>query len=127
MAHYLHLFQRWQHLFVSHYRGWLRRRHTINPTDYTAHLHPGRFEGEISATEYFHEQMLNGGGETLWADLAEGSSVTQAVIFRVNADETAAFNLPIGATFMIREDSRFVYGTCHENRAAAEKKFRDRL
>ena len=29
---------------------------------YTAHQHPGKFEGESAATEYFYEQMLNGDG-----------------------------------------------------------------
>ena len=32
---------------------------------YTAHLHPGKFEGESAATEYYYELMLEGVGEDI--------------------------------------------------------------
>lgn len=103
----------------------------IDPTKYTAHLHPGKFETESSgATEYFHEQMLNGDGETIFADQVcneelDYEPIDSATIFTVQADEPEAFDLPHGATFMIREDSQgFVYGSVHANREEAEAKFR---
>jgi hypothetical protein len=105
---------------------------SINPANYTAHLHPGKFEGETAATEYFHEQMLNGDGEAIFAEIpvADGpddftyDEDAQADIFFIDADESEAFGLPIGACFMIREDSQgFVYGSVHANRDEAQAKF----
>lgn len=109
---------------------------TINPSKYTAHLHPGKFEGETAATCYFHEQMLNGEGETIYEsnfiEIDENEDFVEdcrkADLFDVNADESEAFDLPIGAIFMIREDSQgFVYGFVHANRAEAEAKFKSWL
>ena len=104
---------------------------TIDTSKYTQHKHSGKFEGETAATEYFYEQMLDGDGETIYAedyneqsDFAENS----ATIFRVQADEPEAFGLNHGDIFMIREDSQgFAYGSVHANRAEAEAKFRDWL
>ena len=105
----------------------------IDTTKYTAHQSPGKFEGEIAATEYFYEQMLNGDGETIFAEIpiADGpddfiydEDAPQAEIFHVNADEAEAFDLPIGSVFMIREDSQgFVYGSMHPTHEKAEAKF----
>ena len=102
---------------------------TIDPTKYTAHQHLGKFEGETAATEYFHEQMLNGDGETVFADQVCDESldyepIDSAQFFHINADEAEAFNLPIGHWFLLREDSQgFAYGTTHATRAEAEQKF----
>jgi hypothetical protein len=102
---------------------------TIDPSKYTAHQHPGKFEGESAATEYFHEQMLNGDGETIYVDYDnEFNDGPVADTFHINSEEAEAFNLPIGATFMIRGDSQgFVYGSVHASREEAEKAFRNWL
>lgn len=99
---------------------------TIDASKYTAHLHPGKFEGETAATEYFHEQMLNGDGETIYVDDDnEFNDGPVAETFHVNADEAEAFDLPIGSTFMICGDSQgFVYGSVHAGRQEAEAKFK---
>ena len=104
----------------------------IDTTKYTAHLHPGKFEGESAATEYFYEQMMNGDGETIWVGAGDGTEETamewEANIFYVNAEEAEAFDLKIGSVFMICGDSQgFAYGNEHANREAAEQKFRDWL
>jgi hypothetical protein len=101
----------------------------IDPTKYTAHQHPGKFEGETAATEYFHEQMLNGDGETIYVNYDnEFNDGPVAETFHVNAEESEAFDLPIGSTFMICGDSQgFVYGSIHANRAEAEAKFKSWL
>jgi hypothetical protein len=104
---------------------------TIDSTKYTAHQHPGKFEGETAATEYFHEQMMEGNGETIFADCAETDNLDDipvADIFHITAEEAEAFDLPIGSTFMIREDSQgFVYGSVHDSPEQAEAKFRSWL
>ena len=106
----------------------------IDITKYTAHQHPGKFEGETAATEYFWEQMMNGDGETLYSgnfDLAADEDLEseyEATIFTVQGDEPEAFGLNHGDIFMIREDSQgFVYGSVHASRAQAEAKFRNWL
>lgn len=94
---------------------------TINPSKYTAHLHPGKFEGETAATEYFHEQMLNGDGEIFdpitVADGPDDFTCEDSPIgtlFQINAEEAAAFNLTIGHWFLLREDTQgFAYGSEH--------------
>lgn len=103
---------------------------TINASKYTAHLHPGKFEGETAATEYFYEQMLNGDGETICADNGdEGHDyefIASAELFHINAEEAEAFNLTIGHWFLLREDSQgFAYGSEHPSRQAAEHKFNE--
>lgn len=97
----------------------------IDPTKYTAHLHPGKFEGESAATEYFYEQMCNGDSETVFgsAEYEDESAIT-AEVFRINAEEAEAFDLPIGHWFLLREDSQgFAYGSSHPTREQAEQKF----
>ena len=96
----------------------------INPTHYTAHLHPGKFEGEQPETEYFYDLMLEGDGETLFPDIDGDICANSAEVFHINADEAEAFNLPIGHYFLLREDSQgFVYGSIHASRTEAEAKF----
>jgi hypothetical protein len=100
----------------------------IDPTKYTAHQHPGKFEGESPATEYFYELMLNSEGETLFADSGEDYRNEQddacAELFHINAEEAEAFDLPIGHWFLLCQDSQgFVMGSSHESREAAEKAF----
>jgi hypothetical protein len=98
----------------------------INTSKYTKHLSPGKFEGESPATEYFYEQMLNGDGETLWIETGESDDFDSpcADLFHINADESEAFNLPIGFWFMLRYDSQgFVYGSSHASREEVEKAF----
>jgi hypothetical protein len=97
---------------------------SINASQYTAHQQPGKFEGESAATEYFYEQMLNGDGETVFPDIDGDICANSAELFHINADESEAFNLPIGHWFLLREDSQgFAYGTTHATRAEAEQKF----
>jgi hypothetical protein len=103
---------------------------TIDPFKYTAHQHPGKFEGESAATEYFYELMLDGDGETIYGDSGDDTAdepyqeTDCAELFRINADEAEAFDLPIGHWFLLREDSQgFVYGTTHATREQAEQKF----
>ena len=51
--------------------------------------------------------MLNGDGETIFADAEDIS----AELFHINADEAEAFGLNIGEVFLLWEDSQgFVYG-----------------
>lgn len=73
----------------------------IDTTKYTRHQGPRKFEGESPATEYFYEQMLGGDGEEIYADNGEdGEEFTgeeySATIFHINAEESEAFDLPIG-------------------------------
>lgn len=101
----------------------------IDISKYTAHKTPGKFEGESPATEYFYEQSLDGVGETIYCATPETEDedlfdLPNAELFRVHADEAEAFGLPIGATFMLREDSQgFVYGSIHGNREEAQRRF----
>jgi hypothetical protein len=105
----------------------------IDPTQYTAHLHPGKFESAPAAAEYFYEQMLAGSGETIFAEIpvADGphdftydENPPQADIFYIDSSEAEAFDLPIGSYFMICEDSQgFVLGSVHANRQEAAAKF----
>lgn len=106
---------------------------TIDTSKYTAHLHPGKFEGETAATEYFYEQMLNGDGETFDpVPIADGpddftcEDSPMGTLFHINAEEAEAFNLTIGNWFLLHEDSQgFVYGSEHPSRQAAEHKFNE--
>jgi hypothetical protein len=107
---------------------------TIDASKYTAHLHPGKFEGETNgATEYFCEQMLNGDGETFDPiPLAEGpddytcEDSLIGTLFHINAEEAEAFNLTIGNWFLLCEDSQgFANGSVHPSRQAAEHKFNE--
>lgn len=104
----------------------------IDASKYTAHTRPGKFEGEMAATEYFYEQMCNGDGETVYAPSEDSDDIDDGAdgwpcgeLFRIDADESEAFGLPIGAWFLLREDSQgFAYGTHHETRELAEQYFR---
>lgn len=103
---------------------------SIDASKYTAHTHPGKFEGETAATEYFYEQLLNGDGETIWpadvGDLEDDgmNDEPSAELFHIDAEEADAFGLTVGAWYMIREDSQgFVYGSEHATRELAERKF----
>jgi hypothetical protein len=106
----------------------------IDVSKYTAHKHPGKFEGESPETEYFYEQMLDSsGGETMYApqtdDEMEGDYDDQtpcAEVFQIDADESDAFDLPIGHWFLLCTDSQgFVYGSVHPTREAAERAFNE--
>lgn len=102
---------------------------TIDPTKYTAHEHPGKFEGETPASEYFWEQTMNGDGETVYAEVpaeeCECECWPQAELFHIDAEESEAFDLPIGHWYLVREDSQgFVIGSVHETREQAERSFR---
>jgi hypothetical protein len=104
-------------------------KNTIDITKYTANQHPGKFEGEPPETEYFWEQIFNGDGVEIYAGSENDEEDEEyAIVFDVNAEEAEAFNLPIGSTFMIREDSQgFVYGSVHDSLEQAEAKFRSWL
>jgi hypothetical protein len=92
----------------------------IDASKYDRNKHPGKFEGESPATEYFYEQMMNGDGETIYADYETNEydekeyneeDGPHAELFHINAEESEAFNLPIGFWFMLTEDSQgFVMG-----------------
>jgi hypothetical protein len=100
----------------------------INPATYNRNQQPGKFEGESPATEYFWEQM--GDGETFYVEKPgmeneDLENLPSAELFHINADESEAFNLPIGFWFMLTEDSQgFVMGSTHETREQAEQKFK---
>jgi hypothetical protein len=98
----------------------------IDPTKYTAHQHPGKFECQHPATEYFWEQLMNGDGETIFGSVEyEDEQAQTAHIFHINAEESEAFDLPISHWYMIAEDSQgFVVGSVHETREQAEQSFR---
>jgi hypothetical protein len=106
----------------------------IDVSKYTAHSRPGKFEGETADTEYFYERMCEGDGETIYAyggdddqteaDFADTEEAS-AELFQVDAEESAAFGLPVGHWYLLREDSQgFVFGTVHATREQAEAKFR---
>jgi hypothetical protein len=91
----------------------------IDTTKYTAHQHPGKFEGETAATEYFYEQVLEGNGETLERGYPNGEDDFDVeevdTVFQITAEEAEAFGLSVGAYFVITEDSQgFVYGNQRE-------------
>jgi hypothetical protein len=98
----------------------------IDPTKYTRHLNPGKFEGETAATEYFYELEMEGGdGEHLFTEQDSDDCTPVAELFHIDAEEAEAFDLPIGHWFLLVEDSQgFVSGSSHESREAAEKAFR---
>lgn len=96
----------------------------IDVSRYTAHTGPGRFEGETAATEYYHERMLDGDGETLYADGDVVDCETSADLFQIDGDEAHAFRLVAGQWFLLRVDGQgFAYGTVHATREAAERRF----
>jgi hypothetical protein len=84
---------------------------------------PGKFESEPPETRYYYERMLEGDGEEiLLPDYEEETPI--ATLFTIDADESAAFDIPHGHIFMLREDSQgFVIGTTHRTREDAEKVF----
>jgi hypothetical protein len=96
----------------------------INPNKYVRHLNAGKFEGETAATEYFYELMLEGDGETVIIG-EEHEPPDSAELFQINAEESEAFNLPIGHWFLLKEDNQgFVMGSTYKSREAAERAFR---
>lgn len=102
---------------------------TIDTTKYTRHLSPGKFEGESPATEYYWEQMMDGDGETICSSEVfepdEEHDDVMAELFRIDSEESEAFDLPIGHWFLLREDSQgFILGSVHATREAAEQRFR---
>lgn len=103
----------------------------IDATKYTAHKSPGKFEGESPATEYFYEQMCNGGGETIYVCTATDAeemveSDMCADLFQIDVEESDAFGLPLHHWFLLREDSQgFAIGTVHATREEAEQRFND--
>lgn len=97
----------------------------IDISKYTAHLHPGKFEGEIAATEYFYEQMCNGDGERFSLDVYGMDDEPSAELFKIDAKESEAFSLPLHSWFLLREDSQgFALGSVHPTREDAEAKFK---
>lgn len=98
----------------------------IDTTQLTAHTHPGKFEGESPATEYFFNAMLDGDGETIYPSDIEDTDDEDdryATVFHVDADEAEAFELPAGSVYMIREDSQgFALGSSHPNMGSAQRK-----
>ena len=101
---------------------------SINKSKYTAHLRPGKFEGESAATEYFYEQMLNGDGDQIFLDIDdedENYEGPTATIFHVNAEESEAFALACGSWFLLREVLGFAHGSEHDSRDAAEREFNE--
>lgn len=73
---------------------------SIDTSKYTAHQHPGKFEGESPATEYFYEQMVTcGDGEDLYAPVCndgiddyEGELI--GTMFKTDIAEREAFDVP---------------------------------
>jgi hypothetical protein len=68
----------------------------IDASKYDRNKHPGKFEGESPATEYFYEQMMNGDGETIYADYETNEydekeyneeDGPHAELFHINAEE----------------------------------------
>ena len=106
----------------------------IDASKYTAHQHPGKFEGETPETEYFYEQMMQGDGDDIYSNFSIDPSFEpeedeqfgySATIFTVQTDESEAFGLNHGDIFMIYEDSQgFVYGSVHASHKEAEAEFR---
>jgi len=98
----------------------------IDVSKYTAHLHPGKFEGETPATEYYYELMLDGDGETYTPNGADDAEMPSAELFHVDAAEAEIFDLPIGAWFLLWENGDgFVFGRVFNERWSAELFFNE--
>ena len=95
----------------------------INPSDYVAHLTPGKFQGEQPATEYFYEQMLTGVDETITNDCDEVAS-----LFQIETEEAEAFHLPTGSYFLLWTDNNgFVYGEVYPTHSFAVRAFQSKI
>ncbi len=90
----------------------------IDITQYTAHLSPGKFEGEPAASEYFYDRMLDGVGETLYSEDSEGA------LFKILDEEAKVFDLYVDGWFLLLEtDNGFVYGMNYQTREDAINAF----
>jgi hypothetical protein len=99
----------------------------IDVSKYTQHTQPGKFEGESAATEYFHEQMLNGDGEYYFPDETDDgmNDAPSCSVFQIDVEESEAFDLTLGYWFLLWEDSQgFAYGKAFATREQAESHFR---
>ena len=96
----------------------------INEAKYDAHNHPGKFEGETGATEYFWDLVKEGNGEVWSPDMNDDGEGTLFDVFTVDADEANAWpdEFKIGDTVIIWECPQgFVTLCAYGTRAAAEK------
>ena len=108
----------------------MKNQQTINPSDYVAHLTPGKFEGESPATEYFYEQMLTGVGETIYDEIEsdQHGCYSQAELFTIESEEADAFDIPIGHIFLLWEDNQgFAYGEVYATRSEAVRAFNSKI
>lgn len=99
----------------------------IDVRKYTAHQHPGKFEGESPATEYFYEQMVTcGDGEDLMVAICndgiddyEGEII--GTIFETDIAEREALGVPEWVA--VCEDSQgFVTLKTADSRGQLERK-----
>lgn len=71
--------------------------------------HPGKFEGEPVFAPYYWDQAMEGNSEFIYPDGCNQEDVEDSNFFDcfgVNAEESDAFDLPIGTVVLIREDSQ---------------------
>ena len=95
----------------------------INKAKYDAHNHPGKFEGETGATEYFWDLVKDGNGEVWSPDMNDDGEGTLFDVFTVDADEANAWpdEFKIGDTVIIWECPQgFVTLCAYGTRNAAE-------
>lgn len=84
---------------------------------------PGKFEGEPLWVPYFYDQSMNGDGVTIDLDESWGSSIEA---FQVDAEESEAFNLPIGSWIVLEFCSNgFVFGHQAPIECTIESQVRD--
>jgi hypothetical protein len=65
---------------------------------------PGKFEGEPPETAYFYDQWANGDGEDHCPTATDNETGTMYTVFKVDAEESEAFDLPVGAYVVLWED-----------------------
>ena len=67
---------------------------------------PGKFEGEQPYAPYFYDAMGNGESHFVGGDPETGEGADEYELFQVDAEDSEAFDLPIGAYVVTFEDSQ---------------------
>lgn len=76
---------------------------------------PGKFEGSAPYAPYFYDAMGNGESHYVGGDPETGEGAEEYEVFQVDAEESEAFDLPIGAYVVTFEDSQgFFYADVYE-------------
>ena len=98
----------------------------INPADYTANEHPGKFQGEHWSVEYYYERYCDGCSDEEISTDHECDPFC-ASLFEITPSEAQAFaqdGLTAGRWFLLYENEQgFVTGVVYDSRDAAEADF----